>query len=460
MPSLVISSAASLGPLSIEVFGPTGAHQNSSPILLSSAVSTATLPDLAKGTYAIVATRPNGEALVRQVKVEAQPTNAFIDIVTGNQDSFLWQEAQRGFVPTASPSETVRLPNSLSSTGFANSVSGAARATLESIAANNAVQAELLPGSRGPQQPDADAGQGALYDLCSWEFVNGSWSEREPIDPTDVTPDYVRVPTGGGIGTSATAYALLDQSGFGPIVVVPRFRDGLSLTFLAEGLSAQGSADRAQNPSAARVPVAIAVPRNSRAADLLAALNAPSLPNALELWRQDTANTPTEGALEILADKNDDLMAAVLASHFLARFDPTAAPVNWLSNLMRRLPDYADPPVLLAWRLISGGLEGSGDTTRIQQLFEDASSKQCCLFARTRPLLTQGNRLYNRKIRSIDPSQGVVASPEIFLNYAAEAGGLESFWGIEPRRPGQLSQPLVGPLGVQVRLKDGEFLLP
>jgi hypothetical protein len=37
-------------------------------------------------------------------------------------------------------------------------------------------------------------------------------------------------------------------------------------------------------------------------------------------------------------------------------------------------------------------------------------------------MLSQGNRPYNRRIRSIDPSQGVVAYPEI---YAAEAGGLE-----------------------------------
>jgi hypothetical protein len=458
MPNLLISAAASLGPLSVDVLKSSGAHQNTSPILLSSSKSNETLRHVPPGTYAIVATRPSGESLVTQVVVGSRTAKAVIAIPAGTQHRFMTTEALRGFVSSIDqPNFSAIRRGGRSSTRAADSVSGLARVSLNSIAANNAVQAEFVPSFRTESQPGATATQESWYTLCSWDFGNISWSHPKEVDPTELTTSYIRVASPPDGGQTATAYALLDDAGFGPIVVVPRFRDGLDLTFLAEGLSAQNSADRVVNPSAARVPVAIAVPRNRSLADLLAALNAPALPNALELWRQSIdGDESSEVALNILAEKGHDLAGAVLAGHFLARFDPAEAPVDWLSNLMDYVPDCADPPVLLAWRLINGG---TAEEQRIQDLLEIASRRECCLFARTRSMLTQGIRLYSRNSDASARIQShVVTSPGGFLNYAADAGGLESFWGFEPRLPGPQTQTSIEiPTSRRIRFRDGEF---
>ena len=460
MPDIVISAAASLGPLSVDVLGSSGQHQNTSPILLSSRKNSDVVRDVPPGTYAIVATRPSGEALVHQVVVGTQTANAIIDVPTGNH-SFLKEEAQRGFVPGQPGPGGSRLSGDLFSKGFAASVSGVARVNLDSIAANNAVQAEFFPTLRAGLRHGAAGTQGAWYRLSRWDFAGNSWSDPKDVDPAELTPSYIRVPPPENYGQAAAAYALLDENEFGPVVIVPRFSAGLDLTFLADGVNAQHAADRVLNPSAARVPVAIATPKSPRVADLLAALNAPALPNALALWRQESggSDASVEVALNLLADKTSDLAAGVLAALFLARFDPSAAPIDWLSNLVRLLPHCADPPMLLAWRLINGDLADAQDAEQIRKLLQDTSDRQCCLFARTRSMLTQANQLYNPKANATVSGQGhITVGPGDFLNYAADASGLESFWGSNPRKPGRPTPSSMNASGSgHIRLENGQF---
>jgi hypothetical protein len=87
------------------------------------------------------------------------------------------------------------------------------------------------------------------------------------------------------------------------------------------------------------VPVAVAVPRDPGLANLLSGLTAASLPHTEQLWVQDAEDRfgSADHALEMLLQKYKDPAAAVLAAHFLVRFKPTRAPVQWLENLSRIL---------------------------------------------------------------------------------------------------------------------------
>src|SRR5262249_16647122 len=172
--------------------------------------------------------------------------------------------------------------------------------------------------------------------------------------PYKLGPDYLQLSVENDTGAQARAFGLLDDVGFGPIVIAPLFRQGLSITFLADGVKAEDSAARVANPSAGRVPVAVAVPRDANLGDILSGLAAASLPGAQQLWTQGVEQRygSTDRAFDVLVHKYRDPAAAVLGAHFLARFKPTMAPVSWLENLSRLLPHIADPPTLLAWRLI------------------------------------------------------------------------------------------------------------
>jgi hypothetical protein len=235
----------------------------------------------------------------------------------------------------------------------------------------------------------------------------------------------------------------------------------MDITFLADGLMAEGAAERVMNPSAVRVPVAVAVPRNPILADLMSGLMAASLPGAEQLLVQSFGSA--EEALHALEYKYNDRIAAVLGAHYLARFSPTKAPVPWLENLSRLLPNVADALTLLAWRLIA---EGSTDDRKIsrgdiREILLEAEARPCCLFARTRALLTQAARLYGRKpeIQSVEPTAVLhrVRTGD-FLNVAADASGLEAFWGSSPSRPGRpKNDPKPEEQGVVIHLAGGSF---
>jgi hypothetical protein len=203
------------------------------------------------------------------------------------------------------------------------------------------------------------------------------------------------------------------------------------------------------------VPVAVAVPKDDHSADLLSGLVAGSLPGADQLLVQaDQARAKLEA-------KFGDAAAAVLGAHFLSRFSPDRAPVPWLENLGRLLPAVADGPTLLAWRLIADGSADGRKVSRsdIQQILSDAARRPCTLFARTRALLTQALRLYGPE--QPEPSSSDSPRPFLpgdFLNVAADAGGVEAFWGASPDWPGRSSHPLdQRPQEPVVRFDRGSF---
>jgi hypothetical protein len=64
------------------------------------------------------------------------------------------------------------------------------------------------------------------------------------ISPPDTRSSLLKI----SIRKGCLAVGLLDESGFGPIVMTPKFHDGLDITFLAEGVCSWAAA-RYANPS-------------------------------------------------------------------------------------------------------------------------------------------------------------------------------------------------------------------
>ena len=174
-----------------------------------------------------------------------------------------------------------------------------------------------------------------------------------------VRPDYLEV-SPSSENRIFRAIGLLNERGHGPIVVVPPFAEGSRITFLADGVTAETAGDRVMNPSAVRVPVAIALPRSQVLADLLSALASASFAGAESIWEQQAQSSGSDDqAFEVLNRKGEDPAAAVLAAHFLGRFAPRRTPVRWLHNLQSLLPDVADTYFLLAMRMMADELNAA-----------------------------------------------------------------------------------------------------
>jgi hypothetical protein len=458
MADLVIAAAKDLGPLSVNVVAVGGEWAAKSPILLSSACREATIHDLAPGEYAVIGTRPTGETLTERVALGKKHARVQFETKGRSPHEFLAQEALRGLVPSL-PQELPREPGAtiknVPSSGKERllGAAGSAGRALDALL-KRSPELNQNTGDRYVYEPPwlelgrSQRGNAQIktYSLRQWELVDGHWTivQGRTTYEYQLRSDYLKLFIKLSSGVEARAFALCDETGFGPIVVSPLFRRGLDITFLADGLIATDAAERVSNPSALRVPVAVAMPRDSGLADLLTGLTAASLPCAEQLWVQDAKQRSgsVDHALDFLLHKYNDPAAAVLGAHFLARFSPTSAPVRWLENLSRLLPNIADAPTLLAWRLIADGTTEDRKALRrsVRDSLQEAERRPCCLFARTRALLTQALRPYGTKprVRSVERSKATRrAPPGDFLNVAAEAGGLESFWGSNPSSPGR-----------------------
>jgi hypothetical protein len=211
------------------------------------------------------------------------------------------------------------------------------------------------------------------------------------------------------------------------------------------------------NPSGVRVPVAIALPRSQVLADLLSALASASFAGAESIWDQQSQLSGSDDqAFEVLTRKGEDPAAAVLAAHFLGRFAPRRTPLRWLHNLQSLLPEVADTYFLLAARMMADELNAS--RPEIEQLLQSAEAAPVCLFSRTRALLTQALRL--RKLPVLREAPDARAKPGDFLNVAADAGGLEAFWGMGPDQPGEdwIPQHPLPPNALRIQMNEGLFV--
>lgn len=472
MADLIVETANNFGPLSVEIVAVGGDGREQSPVLLSSAQPKARIQGLGPGDYAVIGTRPTGERLVERVRLTSPETLVVFATKGRSPHEFLGAAASRGLVPSVplnSPHQEGSSIRDMPKFGLEKifGAAGIAGRALEALSASSV--------STGFHDLFADAGRSAGHInlaalmprwlvLHQWIWSGGRWQSADQQFRIELRPDYLQLFLDPLAPSDIRAYALLDEAGFGPVVIAPIFRLGLNITFLADGLRAEDAAERVTNPSAVRVPVAVAVPADPTLADLLSGLASGSLPGAEQLWVQSAQQSfgGVQVALDALLEKLADPAAAVLGAHFLSRFAPDRAPVRWLENLCRILPGVADPALLLAWRLIAEGSSEGRPTSRhnIWDLLLDATERPCTLFARTRALLTQGLRLYAPNSKEATARLRVPDSPGDFLNFAAEASGLEAFWGSGPQHPGRQRPRQGAGSGIQIQLEQGRFSTP
>ncbi|MES2340841.1 MAG: hypothetical protein V4597_04135 [Pseudomonadota bacterium] len=503
MATLTITAAGDLGPLSLRVVSAGGRLVEPPPPPLSSAQRRVSVPGLAEGTFVVIGTRPSGQTLTREVAVGPDGGEATFSVEGQSPNEFLHQAMQRGLVPP--------LPDDLgqqdhreaarSQMGVRVGASGDAGRALRAIGdVAKLVEPEIeaaavspdgfdivsvgsdetgavSPGSAlfkslsGLDAPRTAASQ--VFRLRRWTWADGRWRRDTKDSGASARPHWVDWGAGyvrlrlsadsGPRGERVQAFGLLDAMGYGPIVIAPPFRDGLDITFLADGLTAEGAAERVDNPSSVRVPVAVALPLNPMAADLLGGVTSAGLPGAEQIWSGQADIGDVDNAFDLLFHKYADPAAAVLGAHYLVRFTPKRIPVQWMRNLMDLLPDVADGPTLLAWRyMTAGGKQGAKVTRReIQGLLREASRRPVCYFARSRSLLSQGMRLYGPWTRNRRLDRGGARPPRTgdFLDVAADAGGLEAFWGASPNMPWRREPPITWstPPLFEVRLRNGLF---
>ena len=451
MAELLISTEPDFGPLSVEVVAATGEPLTSRPVLLSSMQTSTIFYDLMPGPYAVVGTRPSGETLVKRVTLGPNNGVAKFESHASPQQESPSEAVVRGMVPFVlaeiSEDPSASRLRTFNTRLFPSSAGRNLQTLLvPKISAELGLQetGRTRGLDRGHFGEPVTEGKPAQLTFRQWRLVGNKWRDVPDAIRFNLEPAIAEVSVDSGHADQPRAFGLIDDNGFGPIVVSPSFGRGLRISFLADGLSAGYAAERVSNPSAVRVPVAAAVPNDPGLADLLSALAAPSMPDAQRLWQQDAEQHfgSTENALDMLLKKYDDPTAAVLGAHFLARFKPSLAPIRWLQNLSELLPHIADPLVLLATRLIAEGSTEERITSRqdIGAILLQASHRPCCLFGRTRAMLTQALRLYGPRTpetaTDIESEAGQPRTSE-FLDVAAEAGGLEAFWGSSPARPGR-----------------------
>jgi hypothetical protein len=462
MAKLSINTWTALGPLTVEVRNPRG-ERVGAPLLMSSLRQHAIIERVAPGDYLIIATRPSGEQLISTATVGRNGGQAMIRMAGESPREFLTEAAEFGLayapepVPRVNDDGTVAIPRNdflATAIGSPRAANTAAR-SMSVLVGKADVPAELRLSLT--DEEDMPGGLAtSLHRLVAWSYHDGRWRRRD-APPARPDTDYLQVQLAD---MAPTALGLLNSGGFGPIVIVPAFSGGVTVTFLAAGLAMEDSADRVGNPSAVRVPVAIATPNNPGIADLLVGINASVLPYAGQLF-DEGRDADAEMALERLARKYQDPAAAALGALFLARFAPERLPLSWLLNLNGILPDVADTWLLLAW---ARSIQGDGDMAWQQSITEQlrrAQACRCTLFSRTRYQLSQLGWRYGPHPRA---RQEEVATPRRartgdYLDFAAEASGLEAYWGYSPTRPGLGSEPPARPPeGRAVTLRGGKFM--
>lgn len=437
MTKLTIGTKEPLGPLAIDVIGARG-QRVSKGLTLSSSQHSTVVGDLDPGQYTFIATRPSGERLIQTAEVGGPEWHVYIVSGEPSPREFLTEATQFGLVDSTFAQRESNLEMVMGNVPpSANNAIRTLSALSDADAFNFATfkLATDLTGGDGLMAAKRSPYRYLVY----WIFDKGRWLTLAGPTPFDVRGEgeYLQVAVRS---SKPVALGLLHDGSLGPIVIVPPFHDGVDVTFLASGVEMDWNADRVANPSALRVPVALALPQNLAIADLLVGLAASSFSGAMSVWDNASYNGAGNGdsALDLLLHKFHDPAAACLGALYLARFAPERLPIDWLRNLHSIWPDVADTSLLIAWSRAIAGDQGVKWTTSITDHLRDASQARCTLFARTRVQLLQLSRLYGpyMRARQIKVSTRRRARAGDFLDYAADAGGLEAFWGRSPNVPG------------------------
>lgn len=429
-------SAFELGPLSLEVRDERG-QKIGRPAFLSSGNRSTVIEDVAPGTYTVIATRPSGDQITQTVVVRGGRAEARLTPDGPSPHEFMSEATSRGML-MSSNLPTFTLATAVGPFVRLAGAAGQNLAALKAFPLTASTTAGLFPRAFDNSVPPSTR-IGSLT-IVHWQWGDGAWSRLQPDQESlNRSDEYLQIKFAPG-ATKVRAIGLLDEVGYGPIAIVPPFRQGIDVTFLASGVSTPTQGARIDNPSAVRTPVALAVPRDPVIADLLVALNAPAMQQADALWNDTirAKHAPDEHALEYLQFKYEDPAAAALGALFLARFQPKRIPVSWLANLARIEPNVADGALLLAWLTMSRGEAANIAPAQIRALVRDAARRPCLMFARTRSMLVQAARLYGpyTRTRKVETETPRHPRPGDFLDFAADAGGLECFWGSSPVRPG------------------------
>jgi hypothetical protein len=386
------------------------------------------------GRYAVIARRPNGERLYRSVTVEhGRP--AKVDLAAdlpASPNKFMSQETTRGEI---APGPAVKK-------GQLGLIQGFAGHALKALS----MVREATPTSA----------RQSLWTLQAWSVPDQPASSLPAECSFEEGLSFLKV----RIERHCLAVGLLDESGFGPIVMTPPFRKPLHITFLAECLAARAAA-RYLNPSGQRALVALATPEEAPVADLLTALGSIALDHAEALFQQ------INDALDYVYGKFDTPIEGLLGAHYLLRFLPEQLPLGWADNLPRAFPHAADGPVIAAWLRMTStandvvNLDPRDLHADVQWWLGSALDRPITWFARTRLLLVNGLRLEKLKTPR-SPAKNSDLSPAAYLDYGAHAGGLEAFWGTHPFSPGTTTRSGAPPsltVGT-IALEGSTFVIP
>jgi tetratricopeptide (TPR) repeat protein len=461
MSQLIVSSEAVMGPLEVSVYPPDG-----DPIefVLSSGQTEKSL-SASPGRYAVVARRPNGTRLSKSVSVKDKDETVDLSAAVGQSpNEFMAVETKRGQV-ARDPMAPPQSPWHATLTGAAGSsldtaLTGAAEAALGTpipMVGTPLASPELM--ADGLKALWEKRGQEKLA-LRLWRLDESDWSgvgvdaATAVWNSIEVSGDFVKIglqPRGVPL-----SLGLIGTDGFGPVVNVPPYAEGVEITFLAKSVLIR-AADRTVTPGGQRIPVACVTPNNQAAADLLSALAAPGTPPAVAIWEQALPRLlPGENAApQMLMDKFERPAEALLAAHYLLRFLPDYLSVSWADNLVHAVPEAADGPVIATWARI---LKRPADVTdaevdlAIDSNVALALKRPITLFAHTRMLLFDALCLTSEEIAAEGRDR-----EGAFRRFGAEAGGLECFWGGGPDLPGVGSDnPLAENLAL-IYVIDGAF---
>lgn len=462
MTQLTITSAPGMGPLEVSVYPPDGDPVEFTLSSGSQAKSLSALP----GRYTIIARRPNGSRL-RQTTVVAggDASVSLSETVGAPSDKFMQRETERGDV--ARPA-TIPARSSLGEPLSGVSADLLARAALRSTAWL-ALRGGHLAGD--PAAPVEETAVRRPLVLRGWRFDGSQWlalgtpefMASEPVLSGDFLKLAMRQRPDDDAGPGAVlCLGLLDETGFGPLVIVPPLMAAGELTFVAKGVLTRAS-DRDATPGQQRVPVALFTPGAAAVADILSALAGPGTLSAETLWNQTAPNLlPGDGidvanVLELLVDKFRRPAEALVAAHYLLRFLPNQLPLRWAENLVRAMPSAADGPVIAAWAWIYNRPPDATDKQVDESVTRNvllALNRPATLFARTRALLFEALHLVPADLQS----EALLRTQETFRRAGAAAGGVESFWGKSPDSPGCSGEPRPGPDLLRVVLEGDAFV--
>jgi hypothetical protein len=258
MTKLTIRSSAAMGPLEVTVYPPDG---DLVEFALSSSKTVHSITATA-GRYAIVARHPNGSRLRQSVAVsDKDETVELSDKVPATDNQIMAPEVFRGQITRGESPE----PRSPATPPWHARLAGSAGHVLDTALVRAAgaelgqpvslfglldERPEALPFEFGVDKLRKESGH-QRFALCLWQLEGGLWKEvdsnavRGMVKGTQLSEDFLKVSL--NVHGAPASLGLIDANGFGPIVGVPAFADGVEVTFVAKGLLVR-AADRASTP--------------------------------------------------------------------------------------------------------------------------------------------------------------------------------------------------------------------